>query len=272
MASGALLAACSSDTPDAPAAAGSGDSAALTIVASTNVWASVASAVAGDAATVTGIVEDLSADPHSYESTPAGAAAIADASLVVFNGAGYDEWMSDILATPDASKVPTVEAFAVSGSAEGSNEHTWYDLEAVQSVADTIATELGTLDPTNAETFSSNAAAFTTQVQQLIDTTTGIADTQPGAQVEVTEPIADLLLEAAGLDNVSPEDFVEAIEEETDPPAAAAEAQDLTASGDLAALIYNPQTTTAVTESVRPAAEQAGVPVGGDDRDAARRQ
>lgn len=254
--------ACSADpTPATEAAPGGGDTT-LTVVASTNVWAAVASAVAGDAATVTGLIDDPSADPHSYEATPSDAAAVLDASLVVFNGGGYDEWMSDVLATPDATDTRTVEAFAVSGREEGSNEHVWYDLAAVQRVADTIAEQLGALDPQDAAMFTANADAFTAQVRQIAATTADIAATSRGQKVEVTEPIADLLLADAGLDNVSPEEFVEAVEEETDPPAdAVAQAQDLATSGDLAALVYNPQAASPVTESVRTAARGAGVPV-----------
>src|SRR3954463_10656734 len=67
------------------------------VVASTNVWGSVASAVAGDHTSVTSIVSSPAQDPHSFEVTPSDAAAIADAALVVYNGGGYDQWVDDVL-------------------------------------------------------------------------------------------------------------------------------------------------------------------------------
>src|SRR6266436_2689126 len=67
------------------------------VVASTDVWGSVASAVAGDHATVKSIVNSAVDDPHSFEASPADAAAITDASLVVYNGGGYDHWVDDVL-------------------------------------------------------------------------------------------------------------------------------------------------------------------------------
>ena len=71
--------------------------ATTTVVASTDVWGSVASAVTGDHATVKSIVNSAVDDPHSFEASPADAAAIIDASLVVYNGGGYDQWVDDVL-------------------------------------------------------------------------------------------------------------------------------------------------------------------------------
>ena len=50
-----------------------------TVVASTDVWGSVAQSVAGADARVSSIVTSGSADPQSYEASPSDAAAIADA-------------------------------------------------------------------------------------------------------------------------------------------------------------------------------------------------
>lgn len=45
-------------------------SGALTVVASTDAWASVAQAVTGDHATVSALVSGADTDPHSFEVTP----------------------------------------------------------------------------------------------------------------------------------------------------------------------------------------------------------
>ncbi len=62
------LAACGSATT------GSDDEDILRVVASTNVWGSVAQAVAGDRIEVESLVTEPSADPHSYEASPLDAA------------------------------------------------------------------------------------------------------------------------------------------------------------------------------------------------------
>ena len=75
----------------------------------------------------------------------------------------------------------------------------------------------------------------------------------------VTEPVPLYLLEAAGLENKTPEDYTAAIEEGTDvPPAVLKAATDLAGSKDLSFLAYNEQTEGPQTEALKKAAEAAG--------------
>ena len=78
----------------------------IVVVASTDVWGSVARAVAGRHVAVRSILSGGDIDPHSYEASPADAAAIADATLVVFNGGGYDAWVDRVLARHRAQNEP----------------------------------------------------------------------------------------------------------------------------------------------------------------------
>ena len=87
------------------AAAPTGD-APLQVVASTNVYGSIAEAVGGDRVKVESIIKDPAADPHSYESTPADAATVSGARIVVLNGAGYDDFMPRLVQAAGGS--PTV--------------------------------------------------------------------------------------------------------------------------------------------------------------------
>ena len=70
------------------------------VVASTDVYGAVVQAVGGDRVTVTSLISDPAADPHSYEAPPAAAAAVARARLVVVNGGGYDEFAERLTAGP----------------------------------------------------------------------------------------------------------------------------------------------------------------------------
>ncbi|MGZ8801792.1 MAG: metal ABC transporter solute-binding protein, Zn/Mn family, partial [Mycobacterium sp.] len=117
----------------------------VNVVASTDVWGSVAGAVVGDHATVTSIVTGTVADPHSFQASPADAAAISDATLVVFNGGHYDHWVDEVLSNnPD---VPTVDGYSLlAPSQQPANEHVFYDLGTVKAVANSIAERLGESD------------------------------------------------------------------------------------------------------------------------------
>lgn len=143
------------------------------------------------------------------------------------------------------------------------NEHVWYSPATVQKVAQQIADRLAEIDPGAAEYFQSNARTVSGGVAQLTSKATEIGHTHPGARVAVTEPVPDHLLEAAGVQNVTPQEFSSAVEEGTDPPAAVvARMLDLfRAQPPVDALIVNTQTESASTDQVRSAAEQAGVPV-----------
>ena len=247
----------------------------IRVAASTNVWGSVAAAVGGDLVEVTAIVSDAAGDPHSYQLTPRDAATLTGADLVVSNGGGYDDFVGAALG--DAGREPgggpmLVEAAAVVSGDAGSavsagpagdvNEHVWYRLAAVAATAGEIADRLQELRPESADTFRANAESFQREIDRLATAADRIADAATGRTVVATEPIAQYLLADAGLRDVTPAAFVQAVEEETDPPAAAvAEIQDLITGGAVTLVVYNPQTETPVVTDVVAKARAAGLPV-----------
>ncbi|RLK59809.1 metal ABC transporter solute-binding protein, Zn/Mn family [Actinokineospora cianjurensis] len=251
----------------------------ITVVASTNVWASVATAVGGDAVTVTAILSDPGADPHGYEAKPSDATAFAGADVVLSNGGGYDDFFTTLvdssgvdvrrivavdLADPDADEQKPEPAPADAHHDHSENEHVWYDLETVRKVATKVADELAAVAPDKAEVFRANAANFDKAVQELIVKTAEIGQRKPGAKVLSTEPVAAYLLHTAGLEDVTPAEFSEAVEEESDPSAAAvAEAEGLVTGKQVVAVVYNSQTEIPVTKRLKEQAGAAGVPVVG---------
>lgn len=251
----ALLAtsACSSSGNDS-----GGDK--LSVVASTNVWGDIVAQVGGDLVEVTSIVDDPSADPHSYEASARTQLAISRAGLVVANGGGYDDFVDTMVAALDE---PPVVLHAVDLAATGEeNEHVWYSLPAVTAVADEVAAELGALDPANAATYTDNAVAFGAQIDGLLEQVSDVRGAVEGRPVAITEPVPAYLLADLGLEDVTPAEFSEAIEEETDvPPAVLAETLALFAEGRADALVYNEQTTGPQTEQVLAEARAADVPV-----------
>ncbi len=252
----------------------------IVVVASTNVWAGVAQAVGGDAVAVRAILSDAAADPHGYEARPADATAFTGAKLVLSNGGGYDDFFPGLVENAGPG-VRQVVAFDVSGKGgepeahegdeaghdeaghdHGVNEHVWYDLPTVRKVADRIATDLGEIAPERADAFRANATAFGGELDKLSTKAAGIGQAKPGATVLATEPVAHYLLDAAGLTDVTPPEFAEAIEEETDPSAAAVAATDeLVATGKVSVVVYNSQTETPVTLQLKQKATAAGLPV-----------
>lgn len=237
------------------------DSGKLTVIASTTVWADIAATVAGPDATVEALITDPATDPHSHETSALESAKISDADLVVYNGGHYDEFVGKALA---GSAARTVEAFA--GRAADihgeQNEHVWYDVQTVAAVAGQIGRVLGELDPERAASYADRATALGDRLATVTAITDSIAAAHPQAPVLQTEPLAYYLLLDAGIDDRTPRDYQEAIEQETDPaPAAVAATRDLIGAGQVRVLIYNVQTEDPVSKDLRAAAVAANIPV-----------
>lgn len=234
---------------------------ASAVVASTDVWGSVARAVAGSHVAVKSILSGAETDPHSYEASPSDAAAIADAALVVYNGGGYDGWVDDVLARQPGARPVNAYSF-LENDGQPRNEHVFYDLSVAKAVAATIADRLATIDPGNAADYRASAATFGRGADAIAGTEHGIAAAYPHTSVVATEPVAFYLLKATGLLNRTPPSFAAAIENETDPaPADLASVLDLIDRAQVSALVVNPQTSAAAITSLRDAARHAGVPV-----------
>lgn len=263
----------------------------ITVVASTNVWGSIAQSIGGPEVEVKSIIADGSADPHSYESTPQDAAAISEADLVVYNGGGYDSFVDRILGATGSQK-PTVQAMRVSaqhtahedeghaghGQADhdqqppphgedghthrGGNEHIWYDLHATHKVASTVARKLSEIKPAAKPTFDANAKRMTDDIEALEHKVNELGHSNHGTKVLATEPIAARLILQARFTDITPPEYVSAIESENDPPAAAvAKIKELVARKEPAVMIYNPQTESRATKQILTDVQQRGIPV-----------
>ncbi len=231
-----------------------------TVVASTDVWGSVASAVAGEHASVKSIVISAVDDPHSFEASPADAAAITDAALVVYNGGGYDHWVDDVLA--DRPNVASVNAYSLLPAGQPTNEHVFYNLDVAKEVASRVADHLAEVDPDHADDYRGNATEFGRQADAVIAAQRSIADAHPSVSVVATEPVAFYLLRNAGVTDRTPQGFAAAVEEGDDPsPADVAAVLDMIDSRQVSALVANPQTETAATQQIEAAARRASVPV-----------
>jgi zinc/manganese transport system substrate-binding protein len=264
----ALSVTACSGTSAAPAADGGSTAAGtpIAVVASTDVYGDIVKAIGGDAVAVTSVIDTPDKDPHEYEADAQTQLALSKAQLVVKNGGGYDDFVDTMLAA-GTGKPTVVDVVAVSGydtePAEGEfNEHLWYDFPTMAKLATRLSSDLAAARPDQAATFQAGAAAFTEELEKLEQGEADIKAEHGGAGVAVTEPVPLYLLEAAGLVNKTPEEFSEAIEEDTDvPPAVLQQTVGLFTDGQVALLAYNAQTGGPQTDTVLKAAEQNDVPV-----------
>ncbi|AUH67082.1 MULTISPECIES: metal ABC transporter solute-binding protein, Zn/Mn family [Gordonia] len=247
----------------ATAACGGNDGPAPTdkpvVVASTDVWASVASAVGGEHADVSALYTSPDGDPHEFEPSSADTARVQDANLIVMNGDHYDHFMEE--AAADAKGAEVVAADVRSDKTRG-NEHVFYDLAAVADTANAIANELAEIAPANAAYYRDRAGVFNSQINGLRAALADIKAHHDGAEVASTEPLAAAVLTDAGLVDIAPPGFVDAVEQGQSPSAAdRAKFDDLLTQHRAKVLIYNRQAVNPSTQAVLDTARKAGIPV-----------
>jgi zinc/manganese transport system substrate-binding protein len=285
------LAGCST-TP----AAGEGAGDTVTVAASTNVYGSLAAQIGGDRVDVTSIITSATQDPHSYEASARDRLTVQKADLVIENGGGYDGFIDTLL--QDAQDVHVVSAVEFShdfpgneghsdeegtseedhdhdhdhaegeegheghNHIEGFNEHVWFDPHTMIHVVEAIADELATIDPDGEAEFTANAEEIVADLEGFEADLETLKTDAAGANVIITEPLPGYIATAAGLTDVTPEGFAEAVEEGSDvAPATLLDTLNVVDGGDVAAVLTNAQTGGAETQRVEDAATAAGIPV-----------
>ncbi|HET8926913.1 MAG TPA: zinc ABC transporter substrate-binding protein [Microbacterium sp.] len=261
-------------------AAGTGDRR-IAVVASTNVYAQIAQAIGGDAVDATAIISKASQDPHEFEPSARDQLTVSRADLIIENGGGYDAFM-DQLVEASGTTAPVLTAVEFShdwpggsahddsedgdghdhGHVDGFNEHVWYDPATMGELAAGIASQLEVLSPDDAATFTANVETFRAGIADLENRLADIDAAHAVAPVFVTEPAPLPLVDAAGLHDVTPPAFSEAVEEGQDvAPATLLEAMRLLESGDVQVVIANAQTGGAETTQIIEEAQTRGIPV-----------
>ena len=243
--------------------AGSGGSG-LQVVAGENFWGDIASQLGGARVSVQSVVTDPNADPHEYESNTNDARAVAVANLVVLNGAGYDDWGQKLLDASPNSQRKVLNVADLLGKKSGDNPHFWYEPDYVVKVADAITAEYKSLDAADAGYFDQQRAAFTTSLQPYTRRLAEIKQKFAGQPVGATESVFVYLAGYLGLNVISPPEFMQAVSEGNDPPAATVVTfHNQIAGKQIKVLVFNVQTATAVTTNLKIEATQQSIPVVG---------
>ena len=237
-----------------------GEDDVLRIVASTNVYGDLASTIAGPDAVVTSIIDDPSADPHGFEANPRVQLELSEADIVIANGGGYDDFVDDMLAASGNTTAVVLHAVdygAVDPDSAGFNEHVWYDYPTVSALSDAIAAALDGIQADGGR--AGRVADLQAGLSGLEDRVAGLAAEHAGEGVVITEPVPLYLLEAAGLVNLTPAKFSEAIEEDSDvAPALLQEVLNVIPTASV--VVVNAQTGGPQTDAVIDMAGDSGVP------------
>jgi len=260
------LSACS--TSGAAGAVSQGDPArcpgqVVDVVVSVGQWGDLARQLGGACATVTTIVSSAAVDPHDFEPGTSALAAISDADLVVVNGAGYDHWADDAVATLDPAPAVVRAADVAGVAASGADPHLWNSPAVVHEMSTAVSravTRLAT--PRAADYLARRSAAWTAELKPYDDAVRTLSGRAPGHSFAATEPVFDRMAQTIGLTDATPEGYRRAVSNDSDPaPGDLAAFEATLARGGVDLLVYNTQTSGTVPSQLRAAAKRGGVPV-----------
>lgn len=234
-------------------------------VGAENEYANVISQIGGRYVQVSAVMSSPNTDPHAFEASPAVAQEVGRAQIVVQNGLGYDAFMGKIESATSGSGRKVIDVQSLERLPDSTpNPHLWYRPSTMPLVAHALVAELVELQPSHAAYFRANEARFERSLQPLRAALTRFAHDHPHVAVATTEPVADYLLQAAGVRNLTPPPLQTDIMNGTDPAPQAISAQTaLLTDHRVQALVYNRQVTDSVTEEFLTQAHDAGVPVVG---------
>jgi zinc/manganese transport system substrate-binding protein len=234
------------------------------VVASTNVYGDIATTIGGSTVEVTSIIDDPAQDPHEFEANGRVQLALSRADVVIVNGGGYDDFATTMLTASGNTGARLIDAVDLSGydrAADGFNEHVWYDYPTMKTVAKAIAAALDIADPAHTGMYDGRAAGVVAEFDGLIQLEGSISAVAQGDGVVITEPVPLYLLEACGFENLTPPEFSEAVENDTDvPPALLQKVLNLIGGGSVDLVVYNQQTGGAQTDAVLDVATDNRVP------------
>jgi ABC-type Zn uptake system ZnuABC Zn-binding protein ZnuA len=132
--------------------------------------------VAGDRVKIDTLMP-IGVDPHGFEPTPTDVAKIADSTVLIVNGAGFEEFLAKLLQNAGGQRA-VIEAAAglasrqpregeVADPDHAGDPHFWLDPNNVIKYVENIREGLSTADPAGAATYTANAEAYVAKLKEL---------------------------------------------------------------------------------------------------------
>ncbi|TKI03168.1 metal ABC transporter solute-binding protein, Zn/Mn family [Martelella alba] len=230
-----------------------------------NEYADVISQIGGQYVHVATLISDPNTDPHTFEANPKIAQQIAASDIIVENGIGYDDWADKIISAAPKSNRKIINVQHLLNLPDSTpNPHLWYDPKTMPAVADAIAQDLAALLPSQARVFEANAKHFKASLQPWYDAMAAFKADYPNAPVAATEPVANFMLQAMGVDIKTPFSLQASIMNGTDPSPQDVSTQNALFTGHkVKVFAYNQQVTSPLTGSFLALAKKNHIPVVG---------
>jgi zinc/manganese transport system substrate-binding protein len=235
----------------------------VTIVAAENFYGDVAKQLGGGDVSVTSILTNPDQDPHLFEASASTARRIAEARIVIFNGADYDPWMPKLLSASPRSSRKAIEVATLVHKKAGDNPHLWYDPSTMPAVATTLVALLATVDSNHRADYERLLSKFEGSLKPLNEKVAALRQKYAGVSITATEPVFGYMATAIGLD-MRNENFQLAIMNGSEPsPSQIAAFENDLRTRTVRVLLYNNQVSEEMTKKMQTIAKDSGVPVVG---------
>lgn len=162
-----LLTACSTPTQS---------SSSLQVLATTTYLADLAQNVAGNRLQIDTLMPS-GVDPHSFEPTPADLRRVADSTVLISNGAGFEEFLDKLLQNAGGKRQMIEASNGLTSRKPSPGEpidadnpvdpHFWLDPNNAIQYVENIRDGLSQADPDGKSIYTANAAAYIAKLKDL---------------------------------------------------------------------------------------------------------
>jgi zinc/manganese transport system substrate-binding protein len=247
------------------ASSGGSSNGVINAIGTENEYANVLSQIGGKYVHVSSILNNPNTDPHTFEASPAVASEVSAATLIVQNGVGYDSWINKMeSASPNSNRKLIIVQDLLGLPNDTPNPHLWYSPRTMPAVAKAMAGDLSALQPAHKAYFDANMVKFDASLTPWLDAIAQFKAKYSGVTAATTEPVADYLLQAMGINNLTPFVFQSDIMNGVDPSPQDISLENGFFTGHkVKVFCYNQQVVDALTTSIRQTALKSGIPVVG---------
>ncbi|WP_337089741.1 metal ABC transporter solute-binding protein [Leuconostoc pseudomesenteroides] len=231
----------------------------IKVISSVDFYGEAAKAVLGKYGSVTSVITNPNVDPHDYEPSAKVAKEVANADFVVYNGIGYDSWMTKLAKNDKITSVRVGED--VLGKKDGDNPHLWYQSQTMSKLVTYLSNKFAKIDPKHEAQFKANVKKYIASLKPITTKIDALKANSDNKKVDVSEPVFDYALSELGYTENNTH-FAKSVEDGTDPsPKDIKAMQDDIKNHRIAFFVQNTQASDkTVTELVK-LAKQYSVPV-----------
>lgn len=236
----------------------------INIVAAENFYGNIAKQLGGPYVNVFSILNNPNQDPHLFSANPSTAKAIANANIIIYNGANYDPWMEKlVLNLHKQAEVKIIVIAKLLNIKTSDNPHIWYDPTTIPRYASSLAVLLTQMDPAHRNYYNQQLDLFIKSYGPLLKQVAHLRQLYQNTPVIATEPVFNYMATAIGL-KIHGNDFQLSVMNDVPPSASQIRTfeQDLETHA-VRVLLYNNQVNNPLTTRLHTLAHQVGIPVVG---------